>query len=283
MPSSLIRSRYVVARAVGRDRAEVLEDAAIFQQDGVIREIGPYEALRQRHRADQILGSPDHVVLPGFVNAHHHVGLTPFQLGSPDLPLELWFASRLGMPGRRSVSRHALLRLRDARVGRHHRPAHVPAGRARPRHGCRKSPTASSRRTGTSACGPHTRTCSGPEPPRVRGGPGVRAAPAAGSRPGVAAFLAGQAIPVTDQLDLFRSLWEAHGRNGGDRIRIQLAPANLHWCSDEALTSRRERRPARGGDAAPRRDGLSARVRSPAHRRHRDRAPRAPRAPRAAS
>ena len=43
-----------------------------------------------------MLGSPDHVVLPGFVNAHHHVGLTPFQLGSPDHPLELWFASRLG-------------------------------------------------------------------------------------------------------------------------------------------------------------------------------------------
>jgi cytosine/adenosine deaminase-related metal-dependent hydrolase len=30
------------------------------------------------------------------VNSHHHVGLTPFQLGSPDYPLELWFASRLG-------------------------------------------------------------------------------------------------------------------------------------------------------------------------------------------
>ena len=73
MPSSLIRGRYVVTRAVGRDGAEVLEDAAVFQQDGVIREIGPYEALRQRHQADRILGSPDHIVLPGFVNAHHHV------------------------------------------------------------------------------------------------------------------------------------------------------------------------------------------------------------------
>ena len=94
MPSSLIRGRYVIARAVDRDSAEVLEDAAVFQQDGVIRDIGAYETLRQRHKADQVLGSPDHVVLPGFVNAHHHVGLTPFQLGSPDLPLELWFASR---------------------------------------------------------------------------------------------------------------------------------------------------------------------------------------------
>jgi len=33
--------------------------------------------------------------LPGFVNGHHHVGLTPVQLGSPDMPLELWFITRM--------------------------------------------------------------------------------------------------------------------------------------------------------------------------------------------
>ncbi|MCY7308916.1 MAG: amidohydrolase family protein [Rhodoferax sp.] len=36
-------------------------------------------------------------MIPGLVNAHHHVGLTPTQLGSPDYPLELWFASRLAL------------------------------------------------------------------------------------------------------------------------------------------------------------------------------------------
>ena len=53
--------------------------------------------------------------------------------------------------------------------------------------------------------------------------------------PDVAAFLGRPGIPVADQLDLFRSLWEAHGGNRGERSRIQLAPANLHWCSDDAL------------------------------------------------
>jgi cytosine/adenosine deaminase-related metal-dependent hydrolase len=42
-----------------------------------------------------VVGSPHRVATPGFVNSHHHVGLTPFQLGSLDYPLELWFASRL--------------------------------------------------------------------------------------------------------------------------------------------------------------------------------------------
>ena len=36
-------------------------------------------------------------MLPGFVNAHHHIGLTPVQLDSPDMPLELWFVTRLVM------------------------------------------------------------------------------------------------------------------------------------------------------------------------------------------
>src|SRR4030095_13643015 len=43
----------------------------------------------------ETFGSAEHVVMPGLVNSHHHVGLTPFQLGSPDYPLELWFASRM--------------------------------------------------------------------------------------------------------------------------------------------------------------------------------------------
>jgi hypothetical protein len=36
-------------------------------------------------------------MLPGFVNGHHHIGLTPVQLGSPDMPLELWFVTRMVM------------------------------------------------------------------------------------------------------------------------------------------------------------------------------------------
>src|SRR5262245_44421722 len=94
MGSSLVRARYVVT-GVDQGRASVVEDGAVFRRDGVIVEVGPAADLVRRHAAEPSLGSPDHVVLPGFVNSHHHVGLTPFQLGSPDHPLELWFASRM--------------------------------------------------------------------------------------------------------------------------------------------------------------------------------------------
>src|SRR6266436_1080033 len=95
MASSLIRGKYVITKVTSRTEAEVIADGAVFQRDGVVVDVGPYAELAARHRPDEVLGSPEHVVVPGFVNAHHHVGLTPFQLGSPDYPLELWFASRM--------------------------------------------------------------------------------------------------------------------------------------------------------------------------------------------
>ena len=43
-----------------------------------------------------MIGSPNYVVMPGLVNDHFHVGLTPFQMGSPDLPLDLWSLDLMG-------------------------------------------------------------------------------------------------------------------------------------------------------------------------------------------
>ena len=77
MASSLIRGKYVVAKVTSRTEAHVIPDGAVFQRDGAIVEVGPYADLLTRHRPDDILGSPNHIVVPGFVNGHHHVGLTP--------------------------------------------------------------------------------------------------------------------------------------------------------------------------------------------------------------
>src|SRR5712692_3318960 len=99
MASKLILGKYVIAKVTGRREATTIEDGAVFERDGTIVDVGPAAELRRRHQPDRVLGSPDHVVLPGFVNAHHHVGLTPFQLGSPDYALELWFASRMAARG----------------------------------------------------------------------------------------------------------------------------------------------------------------------------------------
>src|SRR5262249_30039017 len=45
---------------------------------------------------------------------------------------------------------------------------------------------------------------------------------------------------LKDHLGLFEDLWERHGRNQRPRVRVQLAPGNLHWCSDDALCALRD-------------------------------------------
>jgi cytosine/adenosine deaminase-related metal-dependent hydrolase len=41
-------------------------------------------------------------------------------------------------------------------------------------------------------------------------------------------------MSLDDAMDMFKSFHSLH--HNKRRVKIQLAPANLHWCSDKALT-----------------------------------------------
>jgi 5-methylthioadenosine/S-adenosylhomocysteine deaminase len=56
--------------------------------------------------------------------------------------------------------------------------------------------------------------------------------------PLLATWLHNQTISYQENLDIFTDLWERW--NGHGLSRIQLAPANLHWCSDRALQALHE-------------------------------------------
>jgi 5-methylthioadenosine/S-adenosylhomocysteine deaminase len=96
MATSLVRGKYVIWKITGLSTAQVVSDGAVLQRDGAIIEVGDYQELRNRNPEVEVIGSARHVVMPGLVNDHFHVGLTPFQLGAPDLPLELWSLARIG-------------------------------------------------------------------------------------------------------------------------------------------------------------------------------------------
>jgi cytosine/adenosine deaminase-related metal-dependent hydrolase len=73
----------------------VVRDGAVLHVAGRIEAVGPYDELARRYPGLPTIGSARHVVIPGLVNSHHHVGLTPVQLGTQDLPLELWLTAQL--------------------------------------------------------------------------------------------------------------------------------------------------------------------------------------------
>ena len=90
----IVRGRYVVCRVTGRDSAEVVHDGAALVEGGAIAEVGRADELVGRFPDAEVVGSDRHALIPGMVNAHHHVGLTPFQMGVLDEPLETWIPAR---------------------------------------------------------------------------------------------------------------------------------------------------------------------------------------------
>src|SRR5580692_4508946 len=97
MATSLIRSRAAITGTKDRLSWNEIKDGAVLQEDGVITAVGTYDDLHRKYPTVAVIGSGNEILLPGFVNGHHHVGLTPVQLGSPDMPLELWFVTRMVM------------------------------------------------------------------------------------------------------------------------------------------------------------------------------------------
>ena len=96
MTTTLIKGAHVVCGIAPDGTAEVIEDGALLFREGEITAVGTREELSKSSDIATTIGGEQFVVFPGFVNSHHHVGLTPLQLGIPDLPLELWLNRRLG-------------------------------------------------------------------------------------------------------------------------------------------------------------------------------------------
>ena len=65
---TLVQGSHVVTLA----EAPVLLDGAVIVEGTTITEVGPREVLAGHGPFDEILGSPDSVVMPGFINCHYH-------------------------------------------------------------------------------------------------------------------------------------------------------------------------------------------------------------------
>jgi cytosine/adenosine deaminase-related metal-dependent hydrolase len=222
-------------RAIDRATCEEIEGGAVLQEDGVILETGTYEDFARRFPTTPVHGSGNEVMLPGFVNAHHHVGLTPVQLGSPDMPLELWFATRIVA---RNVDHYldtlysAFEMISSGITTVQHLYGDIPGSLADAEAGSeqvlRAYQDVGMRVSYAYGVVDQNRLVYRADADFIAGLPDEL-------KDVTAAWFARTRLVVEDQLQLFKNLWSKHA--GSARTRIQLAPANLHWCSDAALTA----------------------------------------------
>ncbi|MEM9972944.1 MAG: amidohydrolase family protein [Pseudomonadota bacterium] len=235
MTPLLVIADHIVTGIDADGTLQIVSDSAILVEDGFVAAIGPTADVRRLYPGATEVGGRGRIAIPGLINAHHHVGLTPFQLGARDQPLELWFPERLAMrdidprldtlfaafemiaSGVTTVQHlhsrapgdvHAVVARANAIVGAYTEIGMRASYSFAFRDQCRMVYAADEDFIETL-------------PPDLRGP--------------TAAYLAGFGLSLEDQISVFHALrqhWE-----GESRIAIQLAPSNLHWLSDKALES----------------------------------------------
>ncbi len=234
MSESLIRGKYVICKVNARNDVHMIEDGAVFQQGGVIKETGSYAALSEKHPDCEVIGNGQDVVMPGFINAHHHIGLSSFQRGVANAPLEIWAASMLGSFGVDQYldTLYSSFELIESGVTT---AQHI--------HGWMPGSYDQLHKAATDVL-------------RAYGDIGMRVSYSHCVRDqnyivyeadqsflktlpdGLASKLAVEldahsSIPLENYFSLFEELYKDY--NNKNLTRIQLAPSNLHWCSDGAL------------------------------------------------
>lgn len=89
---TLINARWVIPiEPVGR----VLERHSLAIQAGRIVAIGPSAELETRFDAREVLDRPEHVILPGFVNAHTHAAMTLLRGAAESASFERWLRTQV--------------------------------------------------------------------------------------------------------------------------------------------------------------------------------------------
>jgi 5-methylthioadenosine/S-adenosylhomocysteine deaminase len=233
MSDLIVQARWLVRGIIDRNSPDIVDHGAVLSRDGTIVATGGLDDMQRLSPTAPVIKYPTHMMLPGFINAHHHVGLTPLQLGSPDHALEYWFATRIS--GREidfylDALYSAFEMIASGTTTVQHIQGWMPGPLSRIQHiasetlraykaiGMRASYSWAARQQNHFVYEDNAQFCS-------------RLPPALGAE--MLAWLKTFEIAFEDNFTLFDTLAE----NNADQqlIRIQLSPGNLQWLTDQQL------------------------------------------------
>jgi 5-methylthioadenosine/S-adenosylhomocysteine deaminase len=234
----LVRGKYVICEIIDAARALIIEDGALAIDGAEIVDRGRFVDLVRKYPTYEILGSEDQVIIPGLIDSHHHVGLTPFQLGSPDLPVELWSIHRIAGRdvdpyGDTLYSAFELVESGVTTVHHIHQRGPGFYGSRAERHRdvdniLRAYSDVGMRVTYSLAMRDQNRFVYESDDTFTKSLP-----PELSSI--IPKFLAKVTLPAEEQFAFIAELWERLSRQASPLVRMQLAPTNLQWCSDQTL------------------------------------------------
>ena len=240
MASSLIHGEYVICRAgADAESSTVITDGAVFQQDGIIEDVGAYDELRSRHQYDEDIGGRDYMVIPGLVNAHHHGRAgTGFQMCGCDDSLETWI---LAGWVRRPFD-HYLVTLYTAMQMIESGTTTVMYNHAQtPVSGLRddvdeilRAFNDSGMRTAFSIYFRDQNRVVYDDDRRFMATLPKDLAASLGKT------LAASDLPASEYFSLFEDIHRHYGSDPSDRVRVLLSPANVQWVSDDFLLRTKE-------------------------------------------
>ena len=240
MPSTLIRGRYVVARAAtSTDSSQVISDGAVFQRDGVIEAVGPYQTLKAQYQADAELGGSNYAVIPGLVNCHHHGrGVTTLQMGACDDCLETWIL--LGW-GRRPYDQYLMTlytALQMVRSGTttlmyNHTQTPVTGLEEDVAQVLRAFGDAGMRVAFSIYLRNQNRVVYGPDRDFLDGLPADLA-------DGLRQYLSASSMTDADYFATFERVYRDYNSGPEGKVKVLLSPANVHWNTDDFLQRTKE-------------------------------------------
>ncbi len=222
---------FVGARPDGS--AELRHDVAIRVHEGVIAQIGPLRGMIDGNEHLPRFGGKDTVAMPGLVNSHHHFGVTPLMAGIPFEPLEFWlphFRAMRSVGPRLDTLYSAIEMLESGTTGVHHIASGLTGGSDNWEANADAVLAAygeAGMRVGYSAMLRDQNILS------YDGDQAVLDAMPEDARAWFEARLHPKGGSVRAYADFHRSLKRRYADN--KRVRINYAPANLHWCSDDLL------------------------------------------------
>ncbi|MBB96432.1 MAG: cytosine deaminase [Rhodobacteraceae bacterium] len=215
--------------------ADLRHDVGIRVQGGMIAQIGPMAAVGYGNDHLPRFGGPGMIAIPGLVNSHHHFGITPLMNGVPFAPLELWlpqFRAMRQVGARLDTLYSAIEMLESGTTTVHHIHSGLTGGPdqwqatsdavldAYGEIGMRAGYSFMMRDQNVMGYGPDPDLLAGLDEP-LRGW--------------LDRQLASSRTPTADYMAFFRETRARWQDRAPGRVRLNLAPANLHWCSDESL------------------------------------------------